>query len=101
MARNAVKEYRTSIIIAVEESNAADTFLSVANMKLKHGGFYRKALDFFAQHQMGDAGPNSPILDKLKKVHYFLFLFAVNYFNYSLCYRISIMNLRTGENGTN
>jgi len=67
VARNVIKEYKTSVT-AVEGSTTADTFLSVDNMELQHGGFYRQALDFFAKNQMGDADPNSPILDQLKKV---------------------------------
>ena len=66
VARNAKKEYKT--YVTAIEKEFIDTFLTDADIEVKHYKAKKKALDYFGKHKMGDMESNSEISEELIKV---------------------------------
>jgi len=65
VARDAKKEYK-NFITSVEDK--LETFLTDAEIQLKHLEAEKRALDYFSKHQMGDDEFNTTIWNELNKV---------------------------------
>ncbi len=68
VARNAKKEYKT--YVSAIEKELTDTFLTDADIEVKHSKAKKKALEYFGKHEMGDMESelNSEISEELIKV---------------------------------
>ena len=67
VARNAKKVYKAYVTAIEKES--IDTFLTDADIEVKHSKAKKKALDYFGKHKMGDMEFNSEISEELIKVY--------------------------------